>query len=174
MISTHWHDGSSIAPHVPALAALLTDAVESGASVGYTLPIDGPAIAAYWAGVAAAVAADTLWLVTAHDATGALVGTAQIAPAAKANGRHRAEVQKVLVHSSVRRRGIGLQLMQAVHAHAQARGRTLLLLDTRSNDAGEQLYRRCGWHKYGEVPGYAYSPDGTLQGTSFYSIDLTQ
>lgn len=172
MITLNWLTADSVEAALPQLETLLVDAVESGASVGYTLPLDHTAIHTYWQQIATQVAADSKWLLVAQDATGAIVGTAQIEPAGKANGRHRAEVQKVLVHSTQRRRGIGRLLMDEIHAHARRRGRTLLLLDTRSNDAGERLYQRCGWIKYGEVPGYAYSPDGSLQGTSFYSIHL--
>ena len=173
MIHLRWETADTVAAVLPALEALLIDAVESGASVGYTLPMDHAAIRAYWDGVAAGVTADTKWLLVARTQDGTVVGTAQIEPAGKANGRHRAEVQKVLVHSDWRRQGIGQALMDAVHAEARRRGRMLLLLDTRSNDAGERLYTRCGWIKYGEVPGYAYSPDGSLQGTAFYMLHLT-
>jgi hypothetical protein len=73
---------------------LLIDAVESGASIGYMLPYEPADIHSYWQGVAAAVKADRKWLVVARLGDGSLVGTAQLEPAGKANGRHRAEVQK--------------------------------------------------------------------------------
>ncbi len=40
----------------PALTALLADAVESGASVGFVLPVDLAEIAHFWDGVGAAIA----------------------------------------------------------------------------------------------------------------------
>jgi GNAT superfamily N-acetyltransferase len=96
------------------------------------------------------------------------VGTAQIEPAGKANGRHRAEVQKVIVTSRLRKHGIGTKLMTEVDVYARAKQRTLLLLDTRANDAGERLYTACGWTCFGVVPAYAFSPDGSIEGTAFY------
>jgi hypothetical protein len=55
------------------------------------------------------------------------------------------------------------------HAEALARecGKTLLVLDTAS-DAAERLYKRAGWVRVGEVPGYALLPGGGLCATIFY------
>ena len=58
--------------------------------------------------------------------------------------------------------------MHEVDRFAASIGRTLLLLDTRANDAGEKLYASVGWTKFGAVPCYAYSPDGSMEGTTFW------
>jgi GNAT superfamily N-acetyltransferase len=111
--------------------------------------------------------------VVVRNVHGVVVGTAQIEQAASANGQHRAEVMKVLVHPDVQRQGVGTLLMHSIDAFARTRGWRLLILDTKLGDGGEQLYVRCGWIKFGEVPDYAYSPDGTLAGTSFWYKLLT-
>jgi GNAT superfamily N-acetyltransferase len=83
------------------------------------------------------------------------------------NGSHRAEVAKLLVHRSVRREGRGEALVRAAEAEARRLGLTLLLLDTQSRSAAERLYRRLGWEEFGRVDGYAYTPDGVLDATTF-------
>jgi hypothetical protein len=45
----------------------------------------------------------------------------------------------------------------------------LLTLDTRSGEAGERLYARMGWVKFGEVPDYAINPDNNgFHGATFF------
>ena len=52
-------------------------------------------------------------------------------------------------------------------------GKTLLVLDTASDDA-ERLYERRGWQRLGVIPDYALMPDGTLCATTFYFKKLDQ
>jgi len=172
MILLEWLTADSVDAALPDLAALLIDAVESGASIGYMLPYDPADIHAYWRNVASSVKTGSKWLLVARLGDGSLVGTAQIEPAGKANGRHRAEVQKVIVTSRLRKHGIGTKLMAEVEQFARTQQRTLLLLDTRANDAGERLYTACGWTCFGVVPAYAFSPDGSIEGTAFYYKQL--
>ncbi|MBI3636325.1 MAG: GNAT family N-acetyltransferase [Candidatus Rokubacteria bacterium] len=150
-----------------ALVDILRDAVDSGASVGFLPPLSIAEAEAYWADVIAAVSRGVLVLVVARE-TDAVVGTAQLALAEKANARHRAEVQKVMVHTRARRRGIGRALMEALAQEARRRGRSTLVLDTRENDPSEGLYRVTGYHRVGVVPEYARSAGGALHGTAFY------
>ena len=155
LTALHAHDHAD-------LGGLLRDATENGASVGYVMPIGADDIASYWLGVAAEVAAGNCKLLVARQAN-KLVGTAQLALAMKPNARHRAEVQKMLVHSGARRFGIGRQLMRAIEQHALAAGRTLLVLDTETNSAGQRLYAAMGYAVAGEIPKYALA---TLPGKS--------
>lgn len=168
-----WLDATTIDAALPRLGDILTAVVGQNASVGFMWPIDAAHITAYWQSVAAAVRRNDKAIVVAYDAQGQLVGTAQIEQAGSRNGAHRAEVMKVLVHPDAQRHGVGGALMQAVETYARMRGWTLLLLDTKLGDSGERLYARAGWTKFGEVPDYAYSPDGTLAGTSFWYKKLT-
>lgn len=154
-----WYHASDIGEVVPALTHLLADAVQAGASIGFVWPVDVVEVSQYWDGVRDAVLHGHKHLLVVFDEHDTLVGTAQLEPAGKANGRHRAEVQKVIVAVDQRQRGIGRLMMHEIDARARMYQRTLLVLDTRVGDAGERLYQALGWHKVGEIPGYAISPD---------------
>ena len=154
--------------HRGALIALLQDAVDSGASVGFLPPVSSDEAGAYWTSVAQAVAEGSRVLLVARDGADAIVGSAQLDLALRPNARHRAEVAKVMVHRATRRRGIGRALMQALEDHARRRGRTTLVLDTREGDPSEQLYRSLGWQFAGTIPRYAQSAGGALDGTAIY------
>ena len=82
-------------------------------------------------------------------------------------GAHRAEVTKLLVRQSARRRGVATALLLAVDAEAARLGRTMLLLDTEVAGGAEQLYAATGWREYGRLDGHAADPDGHLTPTVF-------
>ena len=95
-----------------------------------------------------------------------IVGTAQFDMATPPNQQHRAEVVKLLVHPSARRRGIARALMLALESLALAEGRTLLTLDTWTGSHAEQLYQSLGYTTVGVIPRYARAPDSErLDGT---------
>jgi acetyltransferase len=152
----------------PALITLLRDAVDSGASLGFLPPLATATAAAYWRGVVADVEEGSRVLLAARAADGALVGSAQLELAMRENGRHRAEVAKVMVLQSARRQGIGRALMLALEDHARRLGRSTLILDTRAGDPSERLYASVGWQRVGEIPRYAQSAGGALHATAFY------
>jgi len=150
-------------------SALLRDAVEHGASVGYTLPLGRDEADGYWRGVAAGVAAGNRVLLAARRADGALLGSGQLALEMRSNGRHRAEVQKVLVFHAARGRGLGAVLMARLEAEAAARGRTLLFLDTSVGAGGAvEFYQKLGYLPAGGIPDYAADPDGTLRANAIF------
>jgi GNAT superfamily N-acetyltransferase len=151
-----------------ALAGLLRNAVDGGASVGFLPPLSEDEAAAYWRGVVSAVQTGSRLLVVARDEDGGVVGSAQLDLALMPNGRHRAEVQKVMVHTKARRQGIGRALMQAVEEHARRLGRTTLVLDTRQGDPSERLYAAVGYRCAGAIPEYARSASGALDASAFY------
>jgi acetyltransferase len=98
----------------------------------------------------------------ARDETGGIAGSAQIAWETKANGRHRAEVQKVMVRPSHRRRGLAARLMAEIEAQARGRGVRLLFLDTSDSRSGaRELYEALCYLYAGGIPGYALDPHGT-------------
>jgi ribosomal protein S18 acetylase RimI-like enzyme len=153
---------------LPRLVALLQDSVDDGASVGFLPPLGEPESAEYWREVSTAVAAGSRVLLVARVADGGLVGTVQLDLATRPNGRHRAEVAKLMVHRTARRRGLGRGLMLAIEAEAKRLGRTTLVLDTRAGDPSERLYAALGYQRAGLIPRYAASADGTLHTTAFY------
>jgi ribosomal protein S18 acetylase RimI-like enzyme len=97
-----------------------------------------------------------------------LVGTVQVVLAMPPNQPHRAEIAKLLVRRSARRRGIAQRLMAQAEREALAEGKTLLVLDTVTGDDAERLYERLGWTKVGVIPGYALYPDGRLCDTTYF------
>ena len=151
-----------------ALVALLRDAVESGASVGFLPPLGDAEAASYWATVAAGLREGSRVVLVARDDELGLVGSAQLELAMRANAGHRAEVTKVMVHRRARRRGVGRALMLALEDHARRLGRTTLILDTRQGDPSEVLYRAVGWTFAGAIPDYARSATGALDATALY------
>ena len=153
---------------VEDLTDVLIDCVEGGASVSFMAPLAREKAQAFWREVADGVAAgDRLLLVAEDPAAGTIVGTVQLVTGQPENQPHRADVAKMLVRSAARRRGLGGALMSAVEAEARRLGKTLLVLDTASQEA-ERLYERSGWIRVGIVPGYALFPDGTPCDTAYY------
>ena len=149
------------------LADLLVDAVAHGASVNFLAGFRHDEAEAFWRGQIPAIAEGQRALIAA-EANGRVVGTAVVTYAPQPNAPHRAEIGKMLVHSALRRRGLGARLLAAAEEHARRTGRTLLLLDTQAESAGEHLYRRCGWTAFGTVPDHSYTTDGVLAPTVFF------
>lgn len=154
------------------LALLLRDAVQGGASIGFVLPFGPDEIEAYWRSVLAAMRDGGRLLFAAFEGE-ALIGSVQLALEPRVNGRHRAEVMKLMVLRSHRRRGVGQALMAALLEAARACGRTLLLLDVRADDPAERLYRGLGFVPFGRVPDHARSPDGSFADTTFCYLSFT-
>lgn len=151
---------------IDALADVLIDCVEGGASVSFMHPLSRDRAAGFWRHVGRGVAAGERALLIAEDAEG-LCGTVQLVLDQPENQPHRAELSKMLVHRRARRRGLGAALMRAAEATARDCGKTLLVLDTASEEA-ERLYERLGWVRVGVVPDYALLPQGGLWRTTFF------
>jgi GNAT superfamily N-acetyltransferase len=151
---------------MPALCELLQDSVHCGASVGFLAPLSRDRAQHYWNQVMQSLG-ESLRLWVAQE-SGSVVGAVQIAPCTKENGRHRADLQKLLVLSSHRGRGIGSALMAAAEDSAASSGLSLLVLDTLRGSTAEGMYTHLGWARAGEIPGYAASPDGELHPTVYF------
>ncbi|MGD9932925.1 MAG: GNAT family N-acetyltransferase [Dehalococcoidia bacterium] len=122
--------------------------------------------AAFWEQVASSVGRNETALLVARDEQG-IQGTVQLLLSLPENQPHRAEVAKLLVHRRARRRGIAAALMAGVEREAHAEQRSLLTLDTASDDA-RRLYDRMGWSLCGRIPGYALNPDRSVCDTWIY------
>ena len=153
-----------------ALADVLVDCVEGGASVSFMQPMTRDKALAFWRKVADGVVRGERVLLVAEDAQG-IVGTVQVVLDQPENQPHRADVAKMLVHRRARRQGAGAALMRAAEREALAEGRTLLVLDTGDATAA-RLYERLGWQAVGTVPRYALMPDGGECATTFYYRSL--
>ena len=153
---------------VDALADVLIDCVEGGASVGYMLPLSREKALGFWRGVAEGVARNERALLIAENRAGEILGTVQLIVAQPDNQPHRADVGKMLVCRKARRQGIAQRLMAAVEDVARDEGKSVLVLDTVTGGAAEGLYEKAGWQRVGVVPKYALMPDGEFCATTIY------
>lgn len=150
-----------VAEDLDALARVLHDCVEDGASVSFVLPFSQKDATAFWREqVLPGVRAGTRAVLLARLGD-QIVGTVQLDLGTPPNQPHRAEVKKLLVHPEARRRGIARLLMRAADEQARAAGRSLLTLDTVSGGPAERLYRSLGYVAIGAIPGYALNFDSS-------------
>ncbi|MGW2229231.1 GNAT family N-acetyltransferase [Streptomyces formicae] len=149
------------------LAELLVETVRSGASLGFLADLEGPAAAAWWRGLAPVVAEGRLALWAARDAE-RVTGTVGVAFVDKPNGRHRAEITKLMVHPGARGQGLARALLSTVEETAAEAGVTLLVLDTETHSPAETLYEKAGWTRAGTIPDYATDPAGGLHATTLF------
>ena len=156
---------------IQGLSDVLIDCVEGGASVSFMLPMSRVKAETFWRSAAASVARGERVVLSAEDETGSIVGTVQVILAQPENQPHRGDLAKMLVHRRARRRGVGAALLVAAERSALDAGKTLLVLDTASDDA-ERLYARQGWQRCGQIPNYALLPDGTPCATTYFFKSL--
>ncbi|WP_368416748.1 GNAT family N-acetyltransferase [Falsiroseomonas sp.] len=151
-------DAAAAASAERRLSALLAACVADGASLTWLPPL-APAVAqGHWRGVSSQVALGKAVLLVAW-LEGEVAGTVQLALDMPENQPHRAEVQKLMVMPTARRRGVGRALMQRAEQVARSIGRGLLVLDTRAGTPAEALYRALGWTELGTIPGGELGPD---------------
>ena len=160
-------DVGELGSQLDALAAVLADCVEGGASVSYMAPFSVEDARAAFRGFADDAARGGRVIVAAF-LDGRLVGSVQLVLALPPNQPHRAEIAKLLVHRAARRRGIAERLMEQAEAEARAEGRTLLVLDAVTDGDAARLYARLGWTTVGVIPDYALFPDGRFCDTTYF------
>jgi ribosomal protein S18 acetylase RimI-like enzyme len=160
-------DAATLEARLDEFARILEDAVASGASVSFMAPFPLDAARAYWRSLLPRIAARGVVLLAATEGGRPALGTVQLHVATPPNQPHRADIAKLLVHRSARRRGLGRLLMLAAEEVAARHGRTLLTLDTASPDA-ERLYDALGYERAGVIPGYALLPDGAPCHTTIF------
>ncbi|MDP2320048.1 MAG: GNAT family N-acetyltransferase [Acidobacteriota bacterium] len=148
---------------VGALAEVLIDCVEGGASVSFMLPLSRERAVAFWRGVARGVSAGDRALLVAEDAEG-ICGTVQLIFDLPENQPHRGDLAKMLVSRRARKQGLGAALVRAAEATARECGKSLLVLDTVTGSDAERLYAKLGWKRVGEIPRYALSARGGSAG----------
>ena len=160
------------AARLDALAELLKDAVDSGASVGFLPPLALAEAREYWAKVVEALRGGSRVLLVA-ERDGAIDGSVQLDLETRANGQHRAELMKLFVHRRARRHGLATVLIAEAEDAGRALGRSLLVADTRQGGEAERLLAKLGWVRYGAVPNYARSANGELHTTIFFYKDMS-
>ncbi|SUV69939.1 acetyltransferase [Bordetella avium] len=154
-------------PALDGLSELLKNCVDEGASIGFLPPLAQTAAQTYWREVGASLGAGSrVLLVCTQDQR--MAGSVQLSLCGKENGLHRAEVEKLMVHTDFRGQGIGRQLLEAIEAIAVQARRSLLVLDTRTGDVASRLYRSAAYVEAGQIPGFARDGHGELCGTTFF------
>jgi len=157
---------------LPALSDLLIDGVHQGATLGFIAPLSRYAALDYWHGVFARLGQhQSLWIACQTNEAGEdgpLQGAVQLSLCPRANAHHRGEVQRLMVHSQSRGRGIASQLMSRVECAASEQGRTLLVLEAPSGSQAEAVYAHLGWQRAGEIPDYDACAEGRLHSSALY------
>ncbi|KAM0753467.1 acetyltransferase [Meredithblackwellia eburnea MCA 4105] len=162
---------STYTSHIPQLASLLTHCVQKGSSVNFMLPFTEPEAEEYWKQFEQEVQDEKrfLWAVKGGDE---VVGCVMLVPVWQPNGKHRADVGKLLVREDWRRRGIARDLMNALELKAKELGRTTLVLDTDTDSPAAKLYPALGWTELGTIPNFHTRPEGgpLAPATWFYKL----
>lgn len=156
---------------LPVFAEILCACVEEGSGVGFVLPFSQEEAEAFWASRIEGLKNGSRYMLAA-DLEGEAVGTVSLELAPQPNGRHRAEISKLLVHPKARRQGLARALLGEAERLALDLGRSLLVLDTVTGDRAERLYPTCGFQRVGVIPDYAALPDGTLESTTVFFKSL--
>ncbi|MBD2814931.1 GNAT family N-acetyltransferase [Xenorhabdus sp. Flor] len=149
------------------LINLLHNCVESDASIGFIAPLKANEAVHYWQDVEEDLASGhRLLLVALEDEH--IAGSVQLSLCRKKNGQHRADVEKLMVHTAYRQRGIGRMLMNELEQLAKKHQCSLLVLDTRTNDPASALYRKLGFVEVGEIPNYVINSAGEFSATTYF------
>jgi len=167
MIEIQQLNANEVQNALPELAEMLQASVSQGASIGFVMPFTLEQAQAFWHRLLPAIEREERILLVARQA-GRVVGTVQLLLDMPDNGRHRAEVVKLMVHLQARRQGIARELMLQIQQRAIQHQRHLLVLDTLTGDTAEGMYRQLGFQLAGSIPQYARASNGgTLDATSY-------
>jgi ribosomal protein S18 acetylase RimI-like enzyme len=150
------------------LAETLIESVASGGSISFMHPVSQDKALAFWRKIAQSVTAKERILLVARDAEGAIVGTVQSVLTQPENQPHRADIAKMMVHPRARRQGIAEALMREIERLTFAAGKTVMVLDTETDQAASFLYKKLGWQVAGHIPNYALEPHGGLCSTTYF------
>jgi len=149
------------------LSQMLIETVAQGGSVGFMHPLELKDALAFWEKALAAAGRGERIVLGGFD-RGALVGAVSLLLDTPPNQPHRADIAKMMTRVGHRGRGVATALPREAEASAVARGRTLLTLDTATEEGASALYEKNGFVFAGEIPDYALKPHGGLTGTRIY------
>ena len=152
---------------IDALAALLCEVVDGGASVSFMAPLARHDAATFWTRSLAAADEGGRVVLGAMEEN-QLVGTVTLHLDCPPNQPHRGEIAKMMTRVSHRGRGIATDLMREAERIAVDRGRTLLTLDTADEDGAGPFYEKLGFIRAGGIPNFALKPYGGFCGTIIY------
>lgn len=171
MIELQQLNADEVQSALPELAEMLQASVSQGASIGFVMPFTLEQAQAFWRRLLPAIEREERILLVARQA-GRVVGTVQLLLDMPDNGRHRAEVVKLMVHPQARRQGIARELMLQIQQRAIQHQRHLLVLDTLTGDTAEGMYRQLGFQLAGSIPQYARASNGSALDATSYMYKL--
>jgi GNAT superfamily N-acetyltransferase len=164
-------DAAAVRARLDDLAQLLLDAHASGMALGLPAPLSRDDARAAYSDAAARLVPGERLLFAATDGDD-IVGAVQLDRSEVGNGRHRAEVRRLVVRADHRGAGVGRALMETVVEHGRKLGLRLLWLSTHEGTDADRMYKRLGWTRAGVIPDYAELPNGELAGNAFYFLRL--
>jgi GNAT superfamily N-acetyltransferase len=153
---------------VAELSETLIEAVASGGSISFMHPVQMEEATSFWRKISHGVEAGERILLVARDERGIIVGTVQSVLAQPENQPHRADIAKMMVHPRARRQGIAEALMREIERLTFAAGKTVLVLDTETDQAASRIYAKLGWQLAGHIPDFALKPHGGLCSTTYF------
>lgn len=136
-------------------AQILLETVAGDGAVGFVMPLSEGAAKDFWIKTIAPQLMSGERVLFAAFIDENLAGTGQLIVGMPNNQPHRAEISKLMVHPNHRRKGIARALMMRLEQTAIERNRTLITLDTRTDDGGMPLYISMGYEIAGVIPNYA-------------------
>ena len=133
-----------------ALSEMLIETVAHGGSVSFMHPLSEADAIAFWTGALAAAGRGERVALGAYDGAD-LIGTVSLLLDCPPNQPHRAEIAKMMTRVRHRGRGVAAALLREAERLAAADGRTLLTLDTASEEGASGLYEKAGlyWKRIG-------------------------
>jgi ribosomal protein S18 acetylase RimI-like enzyme len=149
------------------LSEILIEVVANGGSVSFMHPLEQARADAFWESALAAAARGERVILGAWVGE-TLAGTVTLLLDLPPNQPHRGEIAKMMTRVSHRGRGVAKALMVELERIAVERGRTILTLDTATDEGAGGLYQKLGFVYAGTLPEYALKPHGGLTGTDLY------
>lgn len=149
------------------LSEILIEVVAGGGSVSFMHPLARDAADAFWDGALAAADRGERVVLGAWDGD-VLAGTVTLLLAFPPNQPHRAEIAKMMTRPSHRGRGVATALLRVAEHDAVERARTLVVLDTATDEGASGFYEKQGYTLAGTIPDFALKPHGGLTGTNYY------
>ena len=130
-----------------SLVNLLKDSVTNNYSVGFMQDSTEADFEKFWLDeIEMCDSENGIFLAfTGDQVLGSVIVTREL----RANGRHRAEFRKLLVHSKAQKVGIGTALEKLATNYAKEIGLKLLYLDSATSYLIDGVYEKCGWKKSG-------------------------
>lgn len=164
--STIHSDDELLTSDIDVLVELIHNAISTNNSVGFLHTTTKSELIEFWQNEIKELETANTFLV-ARDGI-RIVGIVILTRETRPNGRHRAELRKLIVHSEYQRNGIAHTLETQATDLARDYGLKLLYLDSATDFLVERVYESWGWQKAGSIPDYSSKPDGTLEPTTYF------